>query len=60
MKDWPEHTLESERDTAAGPSGAASTLEQLKGGAGDGEDGRDDGSPGAFTDDFLGAEVKIQ
>lgn len=73
MGDWPGHTLSTaanegkvngadggERESAVDP-GAASTLEQLKGKGAAGEDvaggGREDGSPGAFADDFVGTEV---
>lgn len=73
MRDWPEHTLspaanEGGADGADGGkresadnSGAASTLEQLKGKGAMCEDipggVKDDGWSGAFADDFVGTEV---
>lgn len=67
MGDWPGHTLstaikneasgvDSEETESPATAGATSTLEQLKG-KGAASEGGDDGSPGAFCDDFVGAEV---
>lgn len=67
MGDWPGHTLptavngeangvHSEEAESSATAGAPSTLEQLKGKGATSESG-DDGSPGAFCDDFIGAEV---
>lgn len=67
MGDWSEHTLaptatvtKDEAGSDSAPAGvAASTLEQLKGSAGATTvEGRDDGSPGIFADDFVGTEAR--
>ena len=62
MGDWPDHTLDV--DGTAAPegdtrTGATSTLEQLKGAAGDGGGvpGGDGSECAAFADDFEGAQV---
>lgn len=63
MGDWPEHTLDlnGNTDPEGDKPGATSTLEQLKGAAGDGGVSGADGSDcTAFTDDFDGAEVRGQ
>lgn len=63
MGDWPDHTLDDAGIAAPEgdkKTGATSTLEQLKGAAGDGGGGLSggDGSDcAAFTDDFEGAQV---
>ena len=64
MGDWPEHTLDSDGNVnpEGDNSGATSTLDQLKGAAGDGRDvsGGDGSDYAAFTDDFDGAQVGTQ
>lgn len=72
MKDWPGHTLDATKSSdgvndegnATAKEAAPSTLEQLKGGGAEGEGeggkGRDCGSPGSFTDDFVGSEVSYK
>lgn len=56
MGDWPGHTLDG--DGTGDNPGATSTLEQLKGAAGDG--GGDGSDCAAFTDDFEGSQVGSQ
>lgn len=60
MQDWPEHTLDvkAKGETDGGATGAASTLEQLKGGTGHGAGDGDVDASGVFIDDFAGAEVR--
>lgn len=66
MRDWPEHVPNGqgsnggrEDASSGGEETTASTLEQLKGKVGGAErSGPDDGSPGAFEDDFSGTEVR--
>lgn len=57
MGDWPDHTLDG--DGTGDNPGATSTLEQLKGAAGDGGgvSGGDGSDCAAFTDDFEGSQV---
>ncbi|CAM9184190.1 unnamed protein product [Laminaria digitata] len=63
MGDWPDHKLDGDGDGSVDPegdnAGATSTLEQLKGAAGDGVGGVSGGDGSdcdAFTDDFEGAQ----